>query len=72
MKILKPLTWLLGFPVSDVHECPHCGSQEIRLSRMPQSRLFKLLGFARYRCENCDASYVRWQRLPLVGTRKDC
>jgi hypothetical protein len=66
MKILNPLTRLVGLPVSDVHECPHCASQKIRLSRKPQPRLYKLLGFARYRCNDCDASYVRWQRRSLA------
>ena len=46
MKILTPLRRLIGFSALGFHECPNCGSQEIRLSRMTQPQFYKLFRFA--------------------------
>jgi hypothetical protein len=53
---------LIGSPVPDVGRCPHCGSQEIRLSRQPQARLYRLFRF-KPTVENREGSHLRWQLL---------
>jgi hypothetical protein len=75
MKILRPVRRLIGVSELGVHGCPDCASEDIRLSRK-QHPLYKLFGFARYRCQNCDATWRRLvsrnQKLAIGGAVGSC